>query len=100
MLPNKEPKSEFKDSEDEDKIKELSNKHFAEQSKRKIRWAVNLYSDWRRNRVHDASCPKPIVRADFKIVSMELLKLILHLLCQDSLEKLRGLMVKIIHQTH
>ena len=61
-------KRTFKSVEDEDKIYELSNKQFAEQSKRKIRWAVNLYCDWRKVRMQDSMCASAISRADLDVV--------------------------------
>ena len=33
----------FKTPDNEDKINELSNKHFASESKKKMKWAVNMY---------------------------------------------------------
>ena len=69
-------KRQFKETEDEDKIYELSNKHFAEQSKRKIRWTANLYSEWRLKRVMESGCPTQIVHANLdhysQIVKVEL----------------------------
>ena len=38
----------FRSPVKEDKIKTLSNRRFALQSRKKIRWAVNMYNDWRR----------------------------------------------------
>ena len=58
----------FKDVESEDKINNLSNKQFAEQSRRKIRWAVNLYCQWRLNRMNDSCCPSQISRANLDFV--------------------------------
>ena len=59
----------FKTVENEDKIYELSNKRFAEMSNRKIRWAVNLYCQWRLTRMEDSMCPTAISRANLDIVS-------------------------------
>ena len=48
----RKPRSrEFKKPENDMNINYLSNKKFALQSQKKIKWAVNLYSEWRRNRM-------------------------------------------------
>ena len=61
--PRKMKKRCYKKSEDPDKINELSHKNFAAESKRKIRWAVNLYDDWRNTRIGDG-CDLQIKKAN------------------------------------
>ena len=58
----------FKQPVTEDKIHELSFKTFAEQSKRKIRWAVNMYQQWRVNRMKKVLIEKPIRDVDLDFV--------------------------------
>ena len=60
----KRRRREFKRPDDEDKINELSHRSFALQSKKKIRWAVNMYKDWRHGRILDPFVPCQIKRAD------------------------------------
>ena len=50
----------FKPVQNEDKIKKLSFKNFSEQSRRKIKWAVNMYCQWRSNRLVDSCVPQQI----------------------------------------
>ena len=57
----------FKDPADEDKINELSYKQFAVQSKRKIKWAVNMYCDSRENRLKDGIVAGPILNSDLNL---------------------------------
>ena len=42
---------EFKQPENDTNIQEFSKKKFVPQSKRKIMWTVNLYNQWRSNRM-------------------------------------------------
>ena len=48
----------------EAKINELKHKNFAFQSKKKIRWCVNMYDDWRRERMLDPYIPREICSAN------------------------------------
>ena len=57
----------FKQPQSEDKISELSFKNFACESKRKIRWAVNLYNVWHSNRMKEQFVLHQIVRADMSL---------------------------------
>ena len=47
----------FKAPEDESEIQNKTKKQFVPESKRKIRWAVNLYGEWRSNRMGMPLCP-------------------------------------------
>ena len=58
----------FKIPENDNNIRNLSNKHFAPQSKRKMRWAVNLYSDWRRNRMTLPGVDCSIIDANLEVL--------------------------------
>ena len=59
-------KRQFKSPEDEDKIYELSNKKFSEQSKRKIKWALKMYDEWRVSRMKELYVASQIRRSDLK----------------------------------
>ena len=48
----------------EDKINELKHRNFALQSKKKIRWAVGMYDDWRQERLLDPFIPTQIHSAN------------------------------------
>ena len=50
----------FKKPQNDDVIDNISNKKFAPQSKRKIKWAVNMYCDWRNERLVDNGVPMQI----------------------------------------
>ena len=52
--------------QDEAKISELTNKVFAVQSCKKIRWAVKMYNEWRVNRLKEVLVPVEIRRCDLK----------------------------------
>ena len=54
----------FKEPEKDSDIDVVSNKVFAKESQRKIKWAVNLYSQWRLNRIGRAFCPNQIINAN------------------------------------
>ena len=45
-------------------IDNYSHKDFAPQSKRKIKWAVGMYCEWRNARLNDVNVPSEIVKAD------------------------------------
>ena len=57
-------KRTFKAPQSSDKISELSNKIFAEQSKKKIEWAVKMYNEWRCNRMKQLFVESQIRRSD------------------------------------
>ena len=59
---------EFKAPEDDINITNFSKKKFAPQSKRKILWAVNMYSDWRKYRKQQPMPPREIVSADLDVI--------------------------------
>ena len=59
---------EFKIPEKEETIEQFSKEQFAPQSKRKIMWAVNLYSDWHRNRIAVPGVCHQIVQANLEML--------------------------------
>ena len=61
----------YKEQVDPDKISELSHKNFAPQSKRKIRWAVNLYNDWCESRIKTSNVPVEVTKANLNALSFE-----------------------------
>ena len=61
-------KREFKEPEDDSRIASVSNKVFAPESQRKIKWAVNLYCEWRRNRIGKAFCPNQIINSNLDLL--------------------------------
>ena len=65
---NRAKERQFKSPQDEDKISKLSFKNFAEQSKKKIRWAVNLYSEWQLNRMKQLFVDKAVRDVDLACV--------------------------------
>ena len=62
-------KRSFKATENEDKINEMSYKNFACESKRKIRWAVNMYDQWRSVRMAEYLVSPQIRRCDLSFVN-------------------------------
>ena len=67
---NKKVRGSFKDPSRQDNIVELSHKNFAIQSKKKMRWAVNMYCEWRLNRLNggEQEVPIEITRANLDSV--------------------------------
>ena len=59
---------EFKKPEEDSNVEKASKKKFAPLSKTKIKWAVNMYSQWRLNRMSDGQVPDEIVRANLDLV--------------------------------
>ena len=64
----KKVRRSFKGATKEDKIYELSNKTFAVESKKKIKWVVNMYYDWHCNRVLDPYVPLQIKTANLDLL--------------------------------
>ena len=58
----------FKDPIVDDSINDLSRKQFAPESKCKIRWAVNMYNEWRRSRISVIGCPSQTVDANLEML--------------------------------
>ena len=58
----------FKDPVDDRQIASVSNRVFAPESQRKIKWVINLYSEWRRNRISKPFCPNQIVNANLDLL--------------------------------
>ena len=59
---------EFKLPETDRTLNSISKKNFAPKSKSKIMWAVNMYSEWRRNRLAMPLCPPEIINANLDMV--------------------------------
>ena len=59
----------FKAPQNEDKITEMSYKSFAYESKRKIRWAVTMYDQWRVGRMKELLVSLQIRRSDMSFVN-------------------------------
>ena len=62
-------KRKFKKPQNDNVIGILSNKKFAEQSKKKIMWAVNMYCDWRKERLSDVNVAFQIKKANLNCLS-------------------------------
>ena len=60
----KKVRREFKEPVEDSKLIQMSHRKFAPESQKKMKWAVNLYCDWRVNRVQKVSVPIQIVRAN------------------------------------
>ena len=61
---------EFKIPETEQTIDSISKKNFAPKSKTKILWAVNMYSEWRKNRLSSGLCVPEIINVNLDCVGM------------------------------
>ena len=61
-------KREFKQPVDDSEIAGVSNRVFAPQSQRKIKWVVNLYSEWRRNQIGKPFCPNQIINSNLDLI--------------------------------
>ena len=62
-LPKKKVR-EFKEPENDEVINDFSSKKFVQNSNNKIRWDVNLYSEWRKHRISKVCGDVEIVRCD------------------------------------
>ena len=51
------------------KISELSHKNYADQSQKKIRWAVGIYDEWRINRMKELYVSSEIRNTDMAFVT-------------------------------
>ena len=58
----------FKEHSEEKNLVELSYKKFAPESKKKIRWAVNMYDQWRRERSSAGYVPVQIANCNLKAI--------------------------------
>ena len=58
----------FKDVSSDENIWELSFKNYAPESKKKMRWAMQSYNDWRNDRIRGQQVPFQIIRCDFNEV--------------------------------
>ena len=72
----------FKGPQSEDKIYELSFKNFSEQSRKKIRWAVNMYDEWRLNRMKELFVSREIRNVDLNFVKEFSESDLCHALCR------------------
>ena len=66
---NKKNKRVFKAPETDSNIVNMSAKKFAPRSRKKIKWAVNLYTEWRRNRIAQPGVPSAIVNANIDMIN-------------------------------
>ena len=62
-------KRSFKQPETEDKTYKLSNHNFSVESRRKIRWAINMYNQWRILRMSELYVDAKIRRTDMNFVN-------------------------------
>ena len=62
----KKKNREFKEPENDNDIENYGKKQFAEKSKQKILWAVNLYDQWRKNRMRNPGCCVEIYNANLQ----------------------------------
>ena len=46
----------------------LEKKQFSAESKKKMKWAVNMYSDWRKSRIGFVGCPDEIIKANLDLL--------------------------------
>ena len=67
-VTTKKKTREFKKPEDDVQIGESSRKKFAEKSKLKINWAMNLYDQWRSYRMSQQNVPDEILRCDMNLL--------------------------------
>ena len=65
----KKVRREFKEPSNDQKLVELSYKTFAVESKKKMRWAVNMYCSWRSHRLGNGPVCEEIVRANLDALS-------------------------------
>ena len=89
----------FKELQAEDKIYELSNKQFADQSKRKIRWAVKLFSDWRMSCMGEPDVADQILNCDLSLMRGVSKKDLAYALCRF-IREVKNWMVMNILRTH
>ena len=55
---------EFKEPMSDDKIDYLGKKQFAPESKKKMKWAVNMFCQWRFNRLSKPFCPSQVINSN------------------------------------
>ena len=77
-----EKKQRYRKPEEDQIINDFSRKKFAPQSRRKIKWAVNLYNGWRTNRIEQNWPSMQIVRADLNNVSQVKVEDLCYSLCR------------------
>ena len=65
----KKKNREFKQPEHDENMNSIIQEKFAPHSRRKIMWAVNLYSNWHSNRIYIPGCPPEIVNANLECVN-------------------------------
>ena len=59
---------EFKAPTDDQEIGVLQKKRFAPESQKKMKWAVNMYSEWRRNRLANGMCPQQLIDCNLDLL--------------------------------
>ena len=62
-------KRDFKKPQGDVVMDNYVHKNFSVQSKRKIKWAVNMYCDWRKSRLSDQNVSKQIIESDLEVVN-------------------------------
>ena len=69
VMVNKPNKGhEFKDPEQDINIFDISRKKFAPQSRHKMMWAVNMYNEWRGNRIGKPGVAGEILQANLELL--------------------------------
>ena len=88
----KKGKCKFKVPESDSVIQNISGKKFTAQSKRKMKWATNMYCQWRLMRLCDKNVDVEIVRADLFKVDMLLKSELAYAMCRfvREIKKLDG----------
>ena len=69
-LGREQKKRKFKEPQCDYVMNSVSHKDFAPQGKHKIKWAVNMYVDWRNQRMKCENCPNEIMFADLDRLGM------------------------------
>ena len=61
---NKKVRRAFKQATEDQSLIKLTHKNFAPESKKKMKWAVNMYCEWRVNRLKNINVPLPILNSN------------------------------------
>ena len=76
----------FKQNELNDQIDKINKKVFAPQSRRKMKWVLNMYDQWRGYRLKQQSCPEEVHRCDLNLVGLftqsDLCFVLAHFICE------------------
>ena len=68
IFDKKKKQREFKKPEEDVNMNEMTKKKFAPQPKCKMLWAMNLYDDWRRNRMGQGGVADEIIKSDLNMI--------------------------------